>query len=87
MCVRRCRRALVGDPGDRRLPRFERAHRVRVGPPRQRRDPYTNTVYDADPAWAPHGTRIAYALLCFASDRKGGPPHVVKGMLAETRVR
>jgi len=29
----------------------------------------------------------SYALLCFASDRKGGPPHVVKGMLAETRVR
>jgi hypothetical protein len=28
-----------------------------------------------------------YALLCFASDRKEGPPHVVKGMLAETRVR
>ena len=28
-----------------------------------------------------------YALLCFAGDRKGGPPHVVGGMLAETRVR
>jgi Tol biopolymer transport system component len=39
------------------------------------------------PAWSPDGTRIAYALLCFASDRKGGPPHVVKGMLGETRVR
>jgi plastocyanin len=28
-----------------------------------------------------------YALLCFVSDRKGGPPHVAKGMIAETTVR
>jgi plastocyanin len=28
-----------------------------------------------------------YALLCFVSDRKGGPPHVALGMIAETRVR
>jgi hypothetical protein len=27
-----------------------------------------------------------YALLCFASDRKGGPPHVMQDMLAETKV-
>jgi plastocyanin len=28
-----------------------------------------------------------YALLCFVSDRKGGPPHVARGMVAETTVR
>lgn len=28
-----------------------------------------------------------YALLCFVSDRKGGPPHVAKGMVAEVTVR
>jgi hypothetical protein len=28
-----------------------------------------------------------YALLCFVSDRKGGPPHVAQGMLAEITVR
>lgn len=28
-----------------------------------------------------------YALLCFVSDRKGGPPHVAQGMIAETTVR
>jgi hypothetical protein len=27
-----------------------------------------------------------YALLCFASDRAGGPPHVAKGMLDEVTV-
>lgn len=27
-----------------------------------------------------------YALLCFASDRAGGPPHVAKGMLSEVMV-
>jgi hypothetical protein len=27
-----------------------------------------------------------YALVCFLSDRKGGPPHVVKGMIAEVDV-
>jgi hypothetical protein len=28
-----------------------------------------------------------YALLCFVSDRKGGPPHVAMGMIAEVIVR
>lgn len=28
-----------------------------------------------------------YALLCFVSDRKGGPPHVAKGMITEVTVR
>jgi hypothetical protein len=28
-----------------------------------------------------------YALLCFVPDRKGGPPHVEKGMLSEAEVR
>jgi hypothetical protein len=28
-----------------------------------------------------------YALLCFVPDRKGGPPHVEKGMIAEAVVR
>jgi hypothetical protein len=28
-----------------------------------------------------------YALLCFVSDRRGGPPHVAQGMIAETTVR
>jgi hypothetical protein len=28
-----------------------------------------------------------YALLCFVSDRKGGPPHVAQGMVAEITVR
>lgn len=28
-----------------------------------------------------------YALLCFVSDRNGGPPHVAQGMLAEITVR
>ena len=28
-----------------------------------------------------------YALLCFVSDRKGGPPHVAQGMIAEATVR
>jgi plastocyanin len=28
-----------------------------------------------------------YALLCFLSDRAGGPPHVAKGMVAEVDVR
>ena len=28
-----------------------------------------------------------YALLCFITDRKGGPPHVAKGMVAEATVR
>jgi plastocyanin len=27
-----------------------------------------------------------YALLCFVSDRKGGPPHVAKGMITEATV-
>ena len=27
-----------------------------------------------------------YALLCFASDRDGGPPHAVQGMVAEAQV-
>lgn len=27
-----------------------------------------------------------YALLCFVSDRKGGPPHVARGMIAEATV-
>lgn len=27
-----------------------------------------------------------YALLCFTSDRKGGPPHVAKGMISEATV-
>jgi hypothetical protein len=31
--------------------------------------------------------RGRYALLCFASDRAGGPPHVSKGMLNEITVR
>jgi len=28
-----------------------------------------------------------YALLCFIQDRKGGPPHVAKGMVAEVAVK
>jgi hypothetical protein len=28
-----------------------------------------------------------YALLCFVPDRKGGPPHAVKGMVSEATVR
>ncbi|CAN0495920.1 unnamed protein product, partial [Phaeothamnion confervicola] len=28
-----------------------------------------------------------YALLCFASDRAGGPPHVAMGMIGEVTVR
>ena len=28
-----------------------------------------------------------YALLCFVSDRQGGPPHVAKGMIQEVEVR
>jgi hypothetical protein len=28
-----------------------------------------------------------YALLCFVPDRKGGPPHVAKGMISEATVR
>jgi len=28
-----------------------------------------------------------YALLCFVSDRKGGPPHGAQGMIAEVTVR
>ena len=28
-----------------------------------------------------------YALLCFVSDRRGGPPHVAQGMIAEATVR
>jgi uncharacterized cupredoxin-like copper-binding protein len=28
-----------------------------------------------------------YALVCFIQDRKGGPPHVVKGMIAEVEVQ
>jgi len=27
-----------------------------------------------------------YALVCFVSDRRGGPPHVAKGMIVETNV-
>ena len=27
-----------------------------------------------------------YALLCFVPDRKGGPPHVAKGMVSEATV-
>ena len=27
-----------------------------------------------------------YALTCFISDREGGPPHALKGMVAETTV-
>jgi len=30
--------------------------------------------------------RGKYALVCFVSDRKGGPPHVAKGMIAEANV-
>ena len=28
-----------------------------------------------------------YALLCFISDRQGGPPHIAKGMITEATVR
>ncbi len=28
-----------------------------------------------------------YALLCFISDRQGGPPHAVKGMVDEIEVK
>jgi hypothetical protein len=28
-----------------------------------------------------------YAMVCFIQDRKGGPPHVMKGMLTETDIR
>ena len=28
-----------------------------------------------------------YALLCFLTDRQGGPPHVAKGMVAEVDVK
>ena len=28
-----------------------------------------------------------YALICFASDRRGGPPHVAKGMVTEVTIR
>lgn len=28
-----------------------------------------------------------YALVCFITDRKGGPPHVAKGMVTETEIR
>ncbi len=28
-----------------------------------------------------------YSLVCFIEDRKGGPPHVAKGMVGETTVR
>jgi hypothetical protein len=28
-----------------------------------------------------------YALVCFLSDRKGGPPHVAKGMIAEATIK
>ena len=31
--------------------------------------------------------RGRYALVCFVSDRKGGPPHVAKGMIAEAKVK
>jgi hypothetical protein len=31
--------------------------------------------------------RGTYALLCFVPDRKGGPPHAVKGMVSEAEVR
>ncbi|MDP8910033.1 MAG: hypothetical protein M3N47_13175 [Chloroflexota bacterium] len=31
--------------------------------------------------------RGRYALVCFVSDRRGGPPHVAKGMIAEAVVR
>ena len=31
--------------------------------------------------------RGKYALVCFVSDRRGGPPHVAKGMIAEAVVR
>jgi len=31
--------------------------------------------------------RGRYALVCFVSDRKGGPPHVAKGMIAEAQVK
>jgi hypothetical protein len=27
-----------------------------------------------------------YALLCFISDRQGGPPHAVKGMVDELEI-
>ncbi len=28
-----------------------------------------------------------YAFVCFVSDRRGGPPHVAKGMVVETTVK
>jgi hypothetical protein len=31
--------------------------------------------------------RGKYALLCFVSHRKGGPPHVAQGVIAEITVR
>ncbi len=31
--------------------------------------------------------RGKYALVCFVSDRKGGPPHVAKGMVVEATVK
>jgi len=28
-----------------------------------------------------------YAMICFIQDRKGGPPHVMQGMIAEANVQ
>ena len=27
-----------------------------------------------------------YALVCFITDRKGGPPHIAKGMISEVDI-
>ena len=55
---------------------------------------YENTSYTARIAGgAKQITELAldkpgkYALLCFVSDRMGGPPHVAQGMIAEITVR
>ena len=55
---------------------------------------YANTSYTARIAGGTKQiTELAldkpgkYALLCFVSDRKGGPPHVAQGMIAEIMVR
>jgi hypothetical protein len=62
--------------------------RERGEPPIDMRGTVESTVLDGNSSQVTELTfrKGRYALLCFITDRKGGPPHVAKGMIAEARI-
>jgi hypothetical protein len=67
----------------RRFVREERGE-----PPIDERNTVESTVLDGNSSQVTqlNFKKGKYALLCFITDRKGGPPHVAKGMIAEATI-